>query len=205
MICRMKKKITTTIILFALTGAFNMANSTPLPAPVPGDSLPAAIMASNRGDYEKALSIMNKLVEKNPSSWELYMNRSSVYLKLKDPKQALNDINKAFVLLKLPENKKSRDDTVMYSAALYNRACVYMRLGKDIEAIPDLVEAVSVNHFFPAAHYQLGDLYTKQGKLDLALQNYKTSKSLSLKLGQDLEDLDKKISEIEAKKKQAKK
>lgn len=191
------QEVVASVLLFAFMGVSQMAHAS---YPVPADSLRAAIMASDRGDYKVALSIMNKLVAKEPLSYQLYINRCSVYVHLKDAKNALKDINKAFELMELPDNKKSVNPEV-YAIGLLNRACVFQELGKDSEALADLQKSVKLNHLLMQAHWKLALLYKKQGKKELALQSYKTAESICKQFNQvtAATKIEKEIAELESK------
>lgn len=175
------------------------------PRPVPADSLQAAIMASNRGDFKGALAIMNKLVAKEPSSCEIYINRCSVYLDLKDLKNAQNDINKAFDLMELPENKKSISLNIR-AAGLLNRGCLKVELGKENEAHADLLESIRMNPSLVKGHCALAKLYKKQGKNDLALESYRTASGICWQFGQfsAAKEADEEIAKLESVKTQKK-
>lgn len=116
--------------------------------------------------YEQALSDFNQAIKLNPSSPELYVSRSSVYIELKHLDKAIKDCDMALAL------KPS-------SAGAYsNRACVHLLLSQWEEAVNDATNAISVNAKHTAAYSFRASAYINLGKsapalddLNISLQN----------------------------------
>lgn len=137
------------------------------------DSESMAILSTRNGRYKEALKYASKAIAKSPDRFDLYLNRSSTYLNLKDYKNALADLNKAEVLMKGKEVEATER-----SQLHFNRGSVYLEMKRDQEALKDMQLAVKAFPFHAGAEYELGRLYTKMGKKDLALKALKSSREL---------------------------
>lgn len=84
-------------------------------------------------DFNKAIDLYTKAIDKNPNAAVYYANRSFAYLKTECFGYALTDASKS---VELDKN---------YVKAFYRRAAAYMSLGKFKEALKDF-EYVSISH-----------------------------------------------------------
>lgn len=159
------------------------------------DSESMAYLSMRQGKNKEAVSFLNKAIAASPDKAELYVNRSSCFLNLKDTKRALADLNKAEALMK---DKKNAPNSV--SLFHYNRGAIYLELKRDKDALKEMQLAVDAFPFNAGAEYQLGKLYLKLGKKDLALKYLSSAREsyVASKSSADVTVVDKEIAKAKA-------
>ncbi|MFW6210841.1 MAG: tetratricopeptide repeat protein, partial [bacterium] len=105
-----------------------------------------------KSEYVKAGELIEKGLDKHPSSSELYTLSGALFLKRKEHERALDDLSKAVMLDKL--NAKA----VMYTGAVYHHL-------KDKRAVSFLEQAVSMDKNLKEAYPMLGMEYLRNGDI----------------------------------------
>jgi tetratricopeptide (TPR) repeat protein len=138
------------------------------PSATPTATLPAEQLvdlaqdASNRGEWEVAIALLDLALEQNAENAQAYLLRGNAYKQLRDPNQALSDYNQAITL------------DVNLAAAFQNRALVHSELGDQQQALADFGRAIELAPTFglayrnrAAVHLELGN--TAAAALDLQI------------------------------------
>ncbi|MBN1764363.1 MAG: sulfatase-like hydrolase/transferase [Sedimentisphaerales bacterium] len=125
-------------------------------------------IALGRHQYAAALAYLEKAIEINPHRHETYYKMGTAYLNLGQFDQAVNYFEKALEI--------GSEDYAVYN----NLAMALIRLNDIDQAIDYLNKAVAVNpqRCFEA-HCNLGRLYSKQAKLDLAITHWEHAISMN--------------------------
>lgn len=155
-----------------------------------------AFLSMKSGRNAEALNYLNKAIAKSPDKADLYLNRSSCYLNMKDLKKALADLNKAETLM-----KGKKEDPTSMTILYYNRGSIFLKLKRDQDAFREMKLAVEAFPFNAGAKLELGKLYVKFGKKDLALKSLESSRDLyvqSKSRAENIAILDKEIAKAKA-------
>ncbi len=90
------------------------------------------------GDYDGAISDINRVIEVYKDTPDLYVNRGNLYLLFGEDQNAIKDYNKAIRLDKFN------------FGAYHNRALAYLRMNRTEDACADLEEAIALGHTLSA-------------------------------------------------------
>jgi len=115
-------------------------------------------LAVQRGDFPKAIAMLNRLIIQGLGTAEDFNNRGLVHLWNSHPHKAIRDFNHAIRLN--PE----------LPAAYNNRANYYATLDDQQNALADYDRAIDLNPFHVRARINRGITLRKLGRLDEALE-----------------------------------
>jgi tetratricopeptide (TPR) repeat protein len=153
----------------------------------------AGLMLS-KGKNKEALQYMSKAIAKNPGNAMLYSNRSTCYMRLKELKKALADINKAFDLKK-KQSLSPAKDAMLY----FNRGSIYLEMKQEKEAFRDIKRSTEIWPLNGGAQLRLAEMYEKQGKKTLAIKTYNGARQLYRDFGGPkaaVDDIDERIKRL---------
>ena len=114
------------------------------------------LMNSN---FEKSMALLTASLENDATDKLAYIGRGSVFMKLNQASEAIEDFNKA---LEIDPN---------YPKALHLRGLAREKLGEDDLAKADFDRAIELDPDYGAAYYSRATLLTKLGQADLALED----------------------------------
>ena len=138
-----------------------------------GESYVRGYTAAQHEEYADAVKEFTQAIEEKPGVKTYYMSRAKSLLALQRNKEALEDVNKYAEILKQTDDKN--DKTYLANISLM-RGRAYEGLGKQKEAVQFYKDAIQLNGSLEG-HKSLGELYRKQGKLELALDELIRSRS----------------------------
>jgi len=118
-----------------------------------------AFNADKKQQYQKAITLMDKALEKGDKNW-FYKRRADAYYKIEDYDSAMQDYNKAIEMW--PSSV----------SALIGRARTYKRLKQMDKVLPDLNLAIKLAPYNRVALWDRGALLEKEEKYDAALADY---------------------------------
>lgn len=119
------------------------------------------------GKYDKALSILNKLIKKEPNNADFFSERGVVYYHLEQAENSINDMNKAADL--------EAENPYRYSS----RAFIRDWMGDLHGAISDYEKTIEMDPDDAIAQNNLGMLQEKLGYKEKANDYYKRADKLS--------------------------
>lgn len=111
---------------------------------------------SKNGEYTTSLEYHTKAIDDNPRDYQSYINRHVVYAKMGDLDMAINDLNIAITL------------EPTWDLAYQQRASRYRDAGEINLAINDFKKAISLDKKNPLPLLNLGEIYFRQRKFDVA-------------------------------------
>jgi len=114
----------------------------------------------NSGDYDAAIKMWQKGLEIDPNSLVI-LNRIGVALTQKEDFPAARE-----TFLKAIEIDPD------YPQSHFNLGLLYLYMENEAKAIEELKETIRAASWYPETHYHLGLIYEKQGKFDLAAEEY---------------------------------
>ena len=117
-------------------------------------------------EYKRAIEDFNMSIKLNKFEKDAYFSRAEVYRETEKYDEAIIDYSEA---IKLNKN---------YSAALNNRGLVFFEQKKYQDAINDYTAVLLIEknqEAIVSAHENLGDVYERIGKLDMAIDEYTKS------------------------------
>lgn len=114
----------------------------------------------------KALEYMNRAVTVAPRNYKGFYNRGLLFLKNKQPGQAIQSFNQALALYD-------------YAKAYTGRASAYYMLGDIAKAMNDAQLALTTDPRSAKAHFVLANCYNDLNRLDEALASYNKSIELN--------------------------
>ncbi len=118
------------------------------------------LRAVNQGDFNKAISMLSRLITSDPVNAEDYNNRGLVYLWSGQPHKALMDLNRAIALNpNLP-------------SAYNNRANCYATQGALSKALADYDRAIDLNPYHVRARINQAITLRELGRYDEALTGF---------------------------------
>ena len=129
---------------------------------------PEAQILIGKGEFQKALSILNRLKTRAPNS-EVWFQIGSIYQRLEKFEDAKTAFEKAIEI---------ESDKAKFHQAL---AAVLMRLNEYEEAAEYALTSIELVKYFPKAHYVLGQALEKLGDLENAKKAFETAASLTPK------------------------
>lgn len=179
----------------------------PIYAQTPTDDLKTATRAYRRGEYVKALALLNPLITADAKNIEALNLRAVTRYKAKDFDGAINDYteiikidsknSKAYggrgvVFYEKGDLKKAEEDYTSAAeidkeqqlanpAIFFQRALVFQRAGKIDEAINDLTIVTKVIPNDPKAYLERALVYFFKSKYALALADWQKGAELSSK------------------------
>jgi tetratricopeptide (TPR) repeat protein len=145
------------------------------------------------GNYQKALELLKKAIEINPSSAEAYSRAGKVYDALGQPEQAIAYFTKALELnprspethtnlgivlarrANLKAERHLRDALELdpeYAMGHLNMGVFLSQTGRVEPAVSHLLQAIRLKNDFADAHFNLGVLYEMQNKPEDAVRHY---------------------------------
>jgi tetratricopeptide (TPR) repeat protein len=136
------------------------------------DWLKIAMDFVGKGDYENAISFLNRTIELEPNMPEAYLYRGLAYRNMQKYKEALADYNKLLTI-----DPKS-------ASAYNNRGVVYWKQGKHKEALDDYNKTISRAPNDYIVYNNRGVVYYEMGNYDNALADYSKAISLNPKFAQ---------------------
>lgn len=119
------------------------------------------------GDYPKAISDFNKVLEIEPQHTVAYYERGNAYLAQGNPEAAIKDYNQ--VLKFFPQN----------SMAYNKRGLVHLELGDYQGALEDYNQALQLNSSFTEAYINRGNVRSYLGDSKGAQEDYKSADALT--------------------------
>jgi tetratricopeptide (TPR) repeat protein len=123
-----------------------------------------------KGEYDQAISELNKAIEINPSYVEAYDNRGCAYVAKGKYDQGISDFNRALEI-----NPK-------LASAYTNRGTAYMNKGQYDQAISDINKALDLNPKFALAYYSRGMSYYYKKEYDKSWEDIKKAKDLGWRI-----------------------
>jgi tetratricopeptide (TPR) repeat protein len=123
------------------------------------------------GQYELALHDFNKAIEINPKYTKAYYDRGNVYVKIGNNQKAFQDYDK---IIEINPN---------HMVPYFNLALIHLELGDYFSTVKNCRKAIELHYKNPKnpyskiiqTYYTLGIVYTKIGRIDLAIQYYEKS------------------------------
>lgn len=168
----------------------------------PDDGTKVAYMYIKKHPDKTALQYQDEMISKNPESPELFVQRSNIYLAMKDKEKALQDLNIAARLepannvVKLsrasyflsignyPEAIKVSDEIIKNQADYVNAYAIkgnaYFSLNDYPKAIENFKQILIKNKDNKEANYNLGISYIKLNKIDEACKYLLEAKRLQM-------------------------
>jgi tetratricopeptide (TPR) repeat protein len=110
---------------------------------------------------------LNELIEADSDDKLAFLARGSVYLKMSDTKNAIDDFSR---VLEIDAN---------HPKAYHLRGLAYEMAGNNDEALLDFNKAIDIDAEYGAAFYSRASLLTKMGQEDSALEDMKMVNHLS--------------------------
>jgi tetratricopeptide (TPR) repeat protein len=107
------------------------------PEAIKEPTTPEELLATHkilRSDPQRYLRMVNKSIEANPANLHAYFDRHFAWMKLGEPRRALDDLNKAMTLEDTPD-----------PMTLMSRALVYRHLGDYEKALQDFDRAEAID------------------------------------------------------------
>lgn len=95
------------------------------------------------GDYDQAISDLNRVIEISPDDADAYYVRGYTYLQLGDCDQVIADFNRGI------EMAPDHPDVAL---AFYFRGKCHLEIGEKLKAVSDLEQAIGLG--LPLAHKQ---------------------------------------------------
>jgi tetratricopeptide (TPR) repeat protein len=127
------------------------------------DEVKVATRSYKRGEYDKSLAILNKVLATDATNTDALNLRAATNYKLKNFEGSLNDYS---AIIKLDE-KNTR--------ALGGRGVVYYEQGNLARAEADYTKAIEINKdqqmAVPALFFERSKVYQRQGKVDEAVND----------------------------------
>lgn len=147
------------IIILVIIGALLYFPWDEVGGPGEDKTFDKAVSALEKGQFDKAVDLFGKVIEKDAKSVEAFIGRSRAYLNMGELSKAYEDAEQAVKL-----NAKK-------ATALGQKAIVEKLQKKYDEAIADLQKALQVSPGYAWAHAQLADLYLRKNEPEKALES----------------------------------
>ena len=127
--------------------------------------------------FEEALKSFNEAIRIKPDYMEPYANIGTILMNLNKPGQAAGYFRKALELA--PDDTDITDDSKeqIYKTH-FNLARIYFKQNKPGLAVEHYLEALRINPDFTEAHYNLGVLYSAQGRYEQAITHFQKTYQL---------------------------
>jgi tetratricopeptide (TPR) repeat protein len=117
--------------------------------------------------WDKAISLFDKVIKSQPGNTDAYIGRSTANLNIGELEAALKDADQA-----VKSNVKS-------AVAYGQRAIVEKMMGKNQEALDDFTKAIEMDAGYAWAFAQRADLYTKRNEQERALSDISQALAVS--------------------------
>ena len=114
-----------------------------------------------------SIDLLNELIDADSDDKLAFLARGSVYLKMSDTKNAINDFSRALEI----DSKHPK--------AYHLRGLAHEMAGDNDEALSDFNRAIDIDTEYGAAFYSRASLLTKMGQEDSALEDMKMVNHLS--------------------------
>lgn len=114
----------------------------------------------SKGNYKRALPVMNTALEREPRNPGLYYNRGMCHAGLKQYARAIEDFQKAIEL------------EPSFVRAYSNLAWTYFSMGDQERALGELQRALQETGESAQIYYNLGLIHAKNGDYDRAVEDY---------------------------------
>ncbi|MFC1918221.1 tetratricopeptide repeat protein [Chloroflexota bacterium] len=125
---------------------------------------------NENGEFQKAITALDKAIELNPTFAPAYSNRGWAYIELGQYEQALTDCNKAIEL----------DPTL--ALAYNNRGWAYIELGQYEQALPECNKAIELDPVLAFAYSNRGKVYIELGQYEQAVADLDKAMELDANL-----------------------
>jgi tetratricopeptide (TPR) repeat protein len=113
-----------------------------------------------KGQYEKAIDMFDRVVALRPSNFEAYNNRGNALNKVGRINEAISDYDKAIAL--------HPSDFIAYN----NRGNIFNSLGRINEAISDYDKAIALHPSDFIAYNNRGNIFNSLGRINEAIADY---------------------------------
>ena len=114
-----------------------------------------------------SLDLLDEIIDSDSDDKIAYLARGSVYLKMKDSKNATDDFNRALAI------------DANHPKAYHIRGLAHEMAWEEEEALRDFNRAIDIDPEYGAAFYSRASLLTKMGQEDSALDDMKMVNHLS--------------------------
>jgi len=131
------------------------------------DLFTSAMSNLMKDKLDVSIDLLNELIDADSDDKLAFLARGSVYLKMSDTKNAINDFSRA---LKIDSK---------HPKAYHLRGLAHEMAGDNDEALSDFNRAIDIDTEYGAAFYSRASLLTKMGQEDSALEDMKMVNHLS--------------------------
>ena len=114
-----------------------------------------------------SIDLLNELIDADSDDKLAFLARGSVYLKMSDTNNAINDFSRALEI------------DAKHPKAYHLRGLAHEMAGDNDEALSDFNRAIDIDTEYGAAFYSRASLLTKMGQEDSALEDMKMVNHLS--------------------------
>jgi len=118
------------------------------------------VVYNNKGEYQKAVAVLDKAIELDPGFALAYNNRGWAYIELGQYEEAITDCDKAIEF--------DPDLALAYN----NRGLAYVRLGQYEEAVADCNKAIELDPDLALAYSNRGMAYIELGQYEKAIADF---------------------------------
>lgn len=131
------------------------------------DLFTSAMSNLMKDKLDVSIDLLNELIDADSDDKLAFLARGSVYLKMSDTKNAINDFSRALEI----DSKHPK--------AYHLRGLAHEMAGDNDEALSDFNRAIDIDTEYGAAFYSRASLLTKMGQEDSALEDMKMVNHLS--------------------------
>lgn len=139
------------------------------------------------GQYSQALTIYNKVLEKEDENIEALMGSARCYYAKGDKDNALSAYLKAARIAGDRKDKPTQLGALSgvleinpnYLTARYTRGSIYLNQGEYYRAAKDFSKVIEIDPRHLNAHYKLGEAYFKSKNYPAAIQTYQQTQNLN--------------------------
>ena len=131
------------------------------------DLFTSAMSNLMKDKLDVSIGLLNELIDADSDDKLAFLARGSVYLKMSDTKNAINDFSRALEI----DSKHPK--------AYHLRGLAHEMAGDNDEALSDFNRAIDIDTEYGAAFYSRASLLTKMGQEDSALEDIKMVNQLS--------------------------
>lgn len=139
------------------------------------------------GQYSQALTIYNKVLEKDDENIEALMGTARCYYAKGDKDNALSAYLKAAKIAGDRNDKPTQLGALSgvleinpnYLTARYTRGSIYFNQGEYYRAAQDFSKVIEIDSRHLNAHYKLGEAYFKSQNYPAAIQTYQQTQNLN--------------------------
>lgn len=121
--------------------------------------LEGILLAAENNPF-KALEQFRKIETTHPNHVDLLIHRGNIHLKLRQWKEAASVFTNAIAIH--PESANAH----------HGLALAFLRMGKIWESVDEALTAVGLMHFFPSAHYHLGEALFNGGEYETSAKAF---------------------------------